>query len=87
MSLQQKTLTSEEAARLGDELYERKVLPSVTDEQHGLVAAIDLSSGEFALAETALEASEQLRARFPGTDVWFVRVGQHALHRIGAAEC
>jgi hypothetical protein len=87
MSTKQQALTAEQASRLGSEIYERKVLPTVTEEQNGMVVAIDLLSGEFALAGTALEASRQLRIHCPKADVWLARIGQHALDRIGAAGC
>ena len=47
------------------------------------VVAIDIETGAYAVDENALAAARCLRARQPDAEVWFVRVGHRALHRIG----
>ncbi len=75
--------SDEEAARLGDEIYERQVPAQVEAGNYGKVVAIDLTSGAFAIGQTALAASKILREEKPDAEVWLVRVGERALHRIG----
>jgi hypothetical protein len=77
-------LTAEETARRGDEIYERQIRSQVETGNYGKIVAIDVDTGAFALEETALAASRRLQAQQPSTEVWFVRVGHHALHHIGA---
>jgi hypothetical protein len=74
----------EEIARRGDEIYERDLRPRLEPEHLGKIVAIDVDTGDHAIAETALEASRALRTRQPDADVWLVRIGHRALHRIGA---
>ena len=75
--------SKEEMARRGDELYERHVAPLVTIDDRGKVAAVDVETGEFQIAEDVLSAAEGLRSRNPAVQIWLVRIGYAALHRIG----
>ena len=78
------TLSKEETARLGDEIYERDVRPQVEDSHYGEYVAIDVDSGAWALADDLLAAAKSLRAQHPlVTDVWMVRVGYRAIQHFG----
>ncbi len=79
------TLPLEETARLGDEIYERDIRPQVEADHHGEVVAIDLDSGDYAIADTALAAADALRERCPAPDVWVVRVGYPTLRTFGGS--
>lgn len=83
MSLQQPRYSAEETARRGDEIYDREVRARVEAGNHGKVVAIDIETGAYALDENALAAAKRLRAQHPNAEIWFVRVGHRALHRIG----
>jgi hypothetical protein len=50
---------------------------------HGKVVAIDIETGAYALDENALAAAKRLRAQRQNAEIWFVRVGHRALHRVG----
>lgn len=77
-------LSAEETARRGDEIYERDIKPTLSEDQHGRVVAIDVDSGCWAIADSVLGASDGLRVQRPdAADVWFLRVGYRALHRFG----
>ena len=84
MTLQKPSLSAEETARRGDEIYERQIRSQVEVGNSGKIVAIDVETGAYALDETALAASRRLQARQPSAEVWFVRVGHRALHHIGA---
>ena len=79
------TLPLEETARLGDEIYERDIRPQVEADHHGEVVAIDVDSGDYAIADTALAAADALRERRPVLDVWVVRVGYPTLRTFGGS--
>ena len=79
------TLPLEETARLGDEIYERDIRQRVEADHHGEVVAIDVGSGEYAIAETALAAADALRERRPALDVWVVKVGYPTLRTFGGS--
>jgi len=84
MSGPKRGYSAEETARRGDEIYNTHVRAQVEAEHRGKVVAIDVETGAYALGETAVAASEQLLAEHPHAQVWLVRVGHRALHRIGS---
>jgi hypothetical protein len=75
----------EELARLGAEVFERSVRPSLRPEDHGKFVAIDVVSGEYEIDSDDYAAVTRLRARVPSADVWLARAGSPATCRIGAA--
>jgi hypothetical protein len=83
MSQRQPRYSKEEHSRRGTEIYERQVRPKVDPAEAGKIVAIDIDSGEFAIAETSLAASERLLRERPNAQVWCVRVGENAVHRFG----
>ena len=83
MSAQQPRYSAEETARRGDEIYERTIRAQVEATHYGKVVAIDIETGAYAIDDNALTAARRLRAQHPDAEVWFVRVGHRALHRIG----
>ena len=56
----------EETRRLGEVVYERDIRARVEADHHGKVIAIDVDSGEYAIAENARVAGQRLRAETPG---------------------
>ena len=76
--------SKEEHARRGTELYEKLRL-QLEPIHHGRIVAIDVESGEFEIADQTLVAADQLRARYPESQIWFVRIGHRAVHRFGFA--
>jgi hypothetical protein len=73
----------EETAQRGDEIYDRDVRPHMQPEDFGKVVAIDIETGAHAIGENAVAASKQVLAQRPEAQIWLVRVGHRALHRIG----
>ena len=56
----------EEAARLGDEIYERDIRPQVEADHHGEYVAIDVDSGSWAISDNLRTAAKRLRTQRPG---------------------
>ena len=75
----------DETARLGDEIYERDIRSKVEATQHGKIVAIDVDSGDYAIANTALATADALREQRPALDVWAVRVGYSTLRTFGGS--
>ena len=75
---------AEETARLGNEIYKRDIRHLVEAEHFGEYVAIDVDSGDYAIADSVLAAADQLRSRRPDADGWLVRVGYRALRSFGA---
>jgi hypothetical protein len=79
----QRRYSKEEFARRGDAIYEKQVRPQLKADDEGKFAAVDIESGEFAIDADELKAGNKLRRRVPDAQIWVVRVGQRAVHRIG----
>ncbi len=77
--------TVEETGQLGNEIYERDIRPKVEATHHGKIVAIDVDSGDYAIADTALAAADALRERRSTLDVWVERVGHPTLRTFGGS--
>ena len=74
----------EETARLGKELYERDIRGLVEVGHHGQIVAIDVDSGDWAVADGETAAVDRLRDLHPGAvNVLCERVGYRALRSFG----
>ena len=83
MPTQQPRYSAEETARRGNEICERVVRPQVEQGHRGEVVAIGVETEAFEMGANAIEASDKLLARLPNAEIWFVRIGHRALHRLG----
>ena len=50
---------------------------------NGKIVAIDIESGEYAIAVDQLAACDRLRARFPDAQLWMLRVGSRYVTSFG----
>ncbi len=82
MSFMTVRYSAQETARRGDEIYERAIRSHVETAHYGKVVAIDIDTESYIIADNALAASERLLKQYPKAEIWCVRVGHHALHRI-----
>ncbi len=83
MPVLQPRYAPEEAARLGDEIYNRAVKPVVEPDHNGEWVMIDLDTGAWEIGEDELSAAAKMEARLPMAQVWMVRVGYGYTHRLG----
>jgi len=83
MLVHQPRYSMEKFAQRGQELYERDIRPRVESGNKGKVVAIDIETGDYEVAIDTLTASDQLYARIPDAQIWCVRIGHRAVHRIG----
>lgn len=83
MTVRQPRYSKEEFARRGDEIYESQVRQQVEEGNHGKIVAIDIETGAFEVGENSITASDLLLAHHPDAQIWFVRIGHRAVHRIG----
>ncbi|PSB49975.1 hypothetical protein [Chamaesiphon polymorphus] len=75
--------TKEEVAHRGNALYESEVRLQVEAGNHGKIVAIDIETGAFEVAKDSLTASDRMLEQYPDAQIWFVRIGHRAVHRIG----
>lgn len=79
------TLPDGETGLLGEEIYERRIAPQLEPAHVGEYVAIDVDSGDWALADDLLAASAKLRAEHPATvNIWLIRVGYDVVAGFGA---
>ena len=74
--------TPEELARLGSEVFERRVRPMLRPEDDGKFIALDVQTGDYEVDEDDYAAVSRLRARNPAAEAWLSRVGQPAAYRM-----
>jgi hypothetical protein len=72
-----------EFARRGNAIYEETVRSQLKPKDTGKFAAIDIETGEFAIAAEELAACDKLRKRIPVAQIWMVRIGSRYVHRFG----
>jgi len=75
--------SKEEFARRGDAMYDRDVAPAVEERHVGEFVAIDIETGAYEVDASELRASDRLRARVPGAQIWLRRVGSRYTRRFG----
>jgi hypothetical protein len=83
MAVRQPRYSKEEFARRGHEIYESQVHPQIEEGNHGRIVAIDIETGAFEVADDSLTAAKQLLIRFPGAQIFGIRIGHRAVHRFG----
>ena len=82
MSATEPRLSRDELARRGDDTFTRHVRPALRPEDDGKYVAIDVESGSFEVDEDEYAAVARLHHRGPGAQVWLVRAGYPATHRL-----
>lgn len=82
MSATKPRLSHEDLARRGDETYAQQVQPLLRPEDVGKFVAVDVESGAFEVDEDDYAAVSRLHGRVPGAQVWLVRAGYPAAHRV-----
>jgi len=83
MTLQHPCYNKEEFVRRGQGIYQSRLRQQVEKDNHGKIVAIDIETGAFEVAKDSLTASDQLLARLTYAQIWFVRIGHRAVHRVG----
>ncbi len=86
MASTERRYSKEEFARRGDAIYEKAVRPQLKPRDKGKFAAIDIESGDYAIAADELKAGDKLRARIPDAQIWMVRIGYRSVRRFGGRE-
>src|SRR5438874_13734044 len=75
----------EELARLGGEVFDRRVRPVLRPTDDGKFVAVDVVTGEYEIDADDYAAVTRLRARVPAADVWLARAGSPTTYRVGRA--
>jgi len=84
MPIHQPRYSKEEAARRGDEIYNRDVRFQVKPQHVGKIVAIDLDTDAWEVDSDEIAAARRLEARHPDAQIWAVRVDSRYLSRFVA---
>jgi hypothetical protein len=82
MSATEPRISREELARRGNDTFTRQVRSLLRPEDDGKFVAIDVESGAFEVDEDDHAAVARVHQRVPGAQVWLVRAGYPATHRL-----
>lgn len=74
------TLSKEQIAQRGEELYESSIRCKVEAEFDGKILAIDVDTGAYEIDDTTLPAVDRLKIRQPGAEVYVLRIGHDAVY-------
>ncbi len=85
MSTMNSPLSIEEVTRRGDEIYERDLKEKLEATDRERLVAIDVTTGSYSLGDTVLKASASLQQEHGAdpTNIWILRIGSKAVHRLG----
>ena len=73
-----------ETTRLAKEIYERDIRRQVEDTHHGEIISIDVESGDWAIGDSVMDATDRLREQRPNAnDVFSLRIGYGVLRHFG----
>ncbi len=75
--------TSEVIAEHGEALYQQKIRDKVESAYKGKFLAIDIETGDYAIADEDLVATDRLLAKRPNATVYGLRIGFPTAYRIG----
>lgn len=75
---------TDEVARRGRQLYEQRIRARVEDQHAGKFLVVDVTTGEYEVAEDDLQASDRALAKNPDAVLYGLRIGEPAAYRIGA---
>ena len=68
----------------GMKLYEERLKRELEPEHNGEMLAVEVESGDYFLGRTATEAYRKAKAKHPGREFAFLRVGAKAAFFVGA---
>ncbi len=81
--MQRDGYTIEEIARRGREIYEQRIREEAEREHAGKFLVVDVTTGEYEVAEDDLTASDLALGKNPDAVLYGIRVGEPAAYRIG----
>ena len=84
MTVRQPRHSKEDAARLGNEIYEREIRAKVETDHNGKYVAIDIETGTWEMDADEIVAADRLLVRVPDAQTWMTRVGYGYIRRFGA---
>ena len=73
---------SEDVVTIGKSIYEKDVLPRMTDADKGKMVVIDIYSGDYEIDRNSMVARDRLIERWPDAILYTGRVGYPTAYRM-----
>lgn len=86
MVVQKPRYAIDQVAELGTELYEKKIRALVEAENIDRFLAIDVVTGDFAVADARFQAAKPLMDKNPDAEIWFIKIGHVAGASFGGGD-
>ncbi len=83
METRQPRYSPEEIAQRGTEFYETKIRPLVEADNVDRYLAIDVETGDYAVADQRHDAAMVLKGKNPAAQLWGLRIGHIAAASFG----
>ena len=78
------TLSSQEVARRGKELYQKSIRAKVEREENiGKIISINVETGDYEIGDHLVETSLRLRSKQTDAALWGERIGFDAVYAVG----
>jgi hypothetical protein len=75
--------TPEEIAERGTQFYDTRIRRLVEADNIDRYLAINVETGDYAVADQRYEAARAVRQRHPDAQIWFIRIGHIAAASFG----
>ena len=75
----------DELAKLGGEIFDLRIQPTLKPEDHGKFASVDVETGDFEIDVDDYTAVARLRVRNPSADMWLMCAGYPTAYNFRAA--
>ena len=72
---------AEKHIALGQEIYETRIRHLVEPHEHGKLLALDITTGDYVIANRLVQAKDELRQRRPQAIIHSVRIGHPTVYR------
>lgn len=79
MSIIEASLTKEEFARRGEEIYE-EIKGIIEGEHKGEIVAIEIETGDYFIAPSVIKAVKKAKGKHPSKIFYIKRIGYRATH-------
>lgn len=76
-------VTADVIVSRGEELYQRNIRAKVEADHKGRFLVVDIETGDYAIADEDLDATDRLLSKHPNALVYGLRIGFPAAYRIG----
>ncbi len=79
------TLTPDQIAQKGQQLYEERLKPDLEPRQNGKFVVVEVETGEYFIGESILEALQKAKEKHPEKLFHTIRIGYPGVFKMGSS--